>query len=237
MKKLREWVKLPTAWIQAEGLKTFRWSAEFGSDNLAALMALTAVAHHTDLESGIAEMTYDELCAACSLSRAKLAAGLRILHERQILTREPRGRGSYGLAGFDPSAHWAKFPCSGMYRADRIGLFGGFHLRSPVELHAVKLLFLFAARRDRFSNVARLSYDKIVDYSGIGREHVRSGLDKLINHDLVRIERSPGIANEHAMATSYRLALIDPYRHAATTGRAGEAKSALEMQDIPDAAW
>jgi hypothetical protein len=216
MKKLREWVKLP--------------------DNLAALMALTAVAHHTDLESGIAEMTYDELCAACSLSRAKLAAGLRILHERQILTREPRGRGSYGLAGFDPSAHWAKFPCSGMYRADRIGLFGGFHLRSPVELHAVKLLFLFAARRDRFSNVARLSYDKIADYSGIGREHVRSGLDKLINHDLVRIERSPA-ANEHAMATSYRLALIDPYRHAATTGRAGEAKSALEMQDIPDAAW
>ena len=235
MKKLREWVKLPTAWIQAERLREFRWSAREGSDNLAALMALVAVAHRTEVETGIAETTYDELCAACSLSRAKLASGLRILHERAILTREPRGRGSYGLAGFDPSAHWAKLPCSGMYRNGRIGLFGGFHLRSPAELHAVKLLLLFAARRDRHSNAAKLSYDKIAAYSGLGREHIRSGLDKLINHDLVHIDRSPGVANEHAVVSAYRLAGIDSYRHAATTGRAEAASGMLVVDAVPEA--
>ena len=226
MKKRREWIKLPTLWIQSGGLKEFKWSAAEGADNLAALMALTAIAQHTELETGIATITYDALTEVTSLSRAKLSAGIGILHGRGLVTREPLGRSTYGLAGFSQARDWAKFPGSGMYREGRITMFADFHLRRRVELDALKLLFLFAARRDRAINVARLSYDKITSYSGMSRDHVRSGLSMLVNHDLVQIDRTPG-TNEHALASAYRLTLIDPHRHMGTTGRSEEARNAL----------
>ncbi len=42
---LTEWVRLPTAWIENNGLRHFRWGAS-GSDHIAALMSLMAIAHH-----------------------------------------------------------------------------------------------------------------------------------------------------------------------------------------------
>jgi len=235
VRKFRPWVKLPSAWIERGGLKAFRWVKGAGADETAALMTLAAVAHRSDLETGIATATYDDLCEACSLSRPKLSAGLGLLMERGILARDKTSkRGVYALAGFEPNAKWAKFPCAGLYRGRRIGLFADYHLRSPVELNALKLMFLIAARRNNKTNGALISYDKITEYAGLDRDQVRSGLDKLINHDLVRIERSAAAANEHATASTYRLAHIDPHRHAGTIGRGAGASDGVSL--LPAAA-
>ena len=77
----KKWVRLPSNWINHHyGLKALRWKSDgVGSDATAALMALSAIAHSTDQQSGIARITYDALCSATSLSRAKLANGLDVL--------------------------------------------------------------------------------------------------------------------------------------------------------------
>ncbi len=58
---LRDWVRLPTDWIQDGGLQAFRWSADRGSAQTAALMCLAAIAHHADEETGVAKLTYDQI--------------------------------------------------------------------------------------------------------------------------------------------------------------------------------
>jgi hypothetical protein len=46
---IRAWVRLPTSWIEAGGLKNLKWvPGGGGSDNAAALMALTVISHAAD---------------------------------------------------------------------------------------------------------------------------------------------------------------------------------------------
>jgi len=72
-KPLPLWVKLPNAWIEDNGLCDFRWGRGEGPNNIAALMVLTAISHHIDAVTGIARLTYDELCEMTSLSRATVS--------------------------------------------------------------------------------------------------------------------------------------------------------------------
>ena len=66
---MRDWVRLPSAWIEQGGLRRLRWSGEepTGSDNIAALMVLSPIAHNAD-DEGMAKCTYDQLCLATGLS-------------------------------------------------------------------------------------------------------------------------------------------------------------------------
>jgi hypothetical protein len=75
------WVRLPSDWINyGDGLKRIQWKSDgVGSDATAALMALTAIAHHANSQSGIARLSYDALCFITGLSRAKLSNGLDVL--------------------------------------------------------------------------------------------------------------------------------------------------------------
>jgi hypothetical protein len=101
--ELQEWVRLPSAWIQQSGLRELQWGRDGrGSENVAALIALTAIAHHANTEGGIARLKYDELCTITGLSRAKLSNGLDVLERIKVVERTPQGRSTYKLTNFDP---------------------------------------------------------------------------------------------------------------------------------------
>ena len=53
--RVREWVRLPSTWIEAGGLREFRWRPG-GADNVAALLALSVIAHNAD-DTGTARAT------------------------------------------------------------------------------------------------------------------------------------------------------------------------------------
>lgn len=218
-KKLPPWVKLPSQWIEAGGLRDFGWARGQGANNLAALMALTVISHHIDLGTGVARLSYDMLCEKTSLSRAKISAGLDILATRGLLDRGRNGRSSYGLAGYDPDLGWAKFPAEGLYHFGVVAAFTGFHLRLRTELDALKLYFLFAARRDRRTNLAKIKYETIEDYSGVPRDCIRRALSLLAANGLVHVERVPSEVTDSGYASAYRLAHLDSYHHMGTTGR------------------
>ena len=232
MKKPKSWIKLPSRWIEAGGLKDFRWARGEGSDNLAGLMGLTVISHHIDAESGVARLTYDALCIKSTLSRAKLSSGLGILVERGLIEREPEGRSTYRLANYDPEVGWVKFPAAGLYRHGTIMAFNDFHLRLPAELDALKLYFLFASRRDRQTNMAKLTYEKIDEYSGVSRNNIRRALSVLAANELVHIEHVPSDKIENGVANAYRLAHLDTYNHMGTKGRGADPLDFFDQEDI-----
>ena len=146
---IRKWVSLPSAWIDGQGLKNFQWK-DGGSDNIAALMALIVIAHRADQETGMTKATYDQLCAATGVSRAKLSRGLSLLEKRSIVRRWQDGRSSFQLTGYNLNGGWCKLPAKPRSNTGSVvEAFRHFRLRSKAELNALKLYLLFAARRGR----------------------------------------------------------------------------------------
>lgn len=222
-RKLPEWTKLPTEWIEGRGLQEFRWGGGSGSDFQAALMSLVVIANHADPDHAIAHLTYDELCAMTSLSRAKLSRGLSVLAGIGLIEREPRGRSTFMIRNYSAKAGWAKLPSKGLYSNGVVSAFTGFRLRHRAELDAMKLYFLFASRRDRNTNVAKISYDKIEHYSGVSREHIKRALTILGANNLVHIEHVASMISGDGLANAYRLVHLYPRRHMGTIGRGMDA--------------
>jgi len=129
---LKPWVPVPTAWIETGGLMRFRWEAEKGASNVAALMTLMVIGHHAD-EAGVTALTYDALSSSTHLSRTKISAGLDVLEEFALIRRKGLPRSRYEIADYAVKP-WGKLPVKGLYAKDEIPAFGDFHLRQRVEL-------------------------------------------------------------------------------------------------------
>lgn len=215
---MQKWVHLPSGWIENEGLKAFQWKVG-GSDNTAALMALIAIAHRADQATGLARVTFDDLCTAIDISRAKLSKGLSLLESRKIVERWQNGRSWFRLAGYNPTGGWCKLPAAPLYTGPVIEAFRHFRLRNKVELNAIRLYLLFAARRGRDTNLANISLDKITDYTEIRRHDIKAATSLLAGLSLAYIERVPSNANEFGVANAYRLAGLESGVHMGTIGR------------------
>jgi hypothetical protein len=85
--------------------------------------------------------------------------------------------------------------------------------------NALKLYFLFAARRGNDNNLANISYDRITDYTGIERGRIKSAISVLAAQDLDHVEHTKSFRSEFGIANAYRLAFIQPRVHMGTFGR------------------
>lgn len=215
------WMRLPSGWIGRGGLARLAWQYNGkGSDNTAALMALTAIAHAANEETGIARITYDRLCDVTGLSRAKLSNGLDVLKNIEVVKSGAENvRSTYKLSDYDPMRGWAKFPVKSMYAGGRIVAFDEFRLRKVVELDALKLFFLFVERRDQRTNCANIGYDKIQEYTGVKRERIKSAISFLASLSLVYVEQIPSKVNAYGISNAYRIVGIDPFNHRGTRSR------------------
>ena len=222
------WVRLPSGWIDRKELASLQWRAGGeGSDNTAALMALTAIAHRADPENGVTRATYDDLCAQTGLSRAKLSKGLAVLKRMNVVGSGPGdARSTYKLANYDPQIGWAKLPAKSMYSSNQIAAFDNFQLRRVVELDALKLFFLFVARRDRKTNCANISYNKIEEYTRITRARIKTAISFLASLSLIYVEHLPSNSNEMGISNVYRVVGVETSNHFGTTGRRGDAVDA-----------
>ncbi|WP_316185815.1 MULTISPECIES: hypothetical protein [unclassified Bradyrhizobium] len=218
--RMRDWVRLPSMWIEDGGLQKVQWTRadNSGSDNAAALMVLAPIAHVAD-DEGLASCTYDRLALATGLSRAKISSGLGVLAELGVIERKPAGRSSIQLTNFGNGHSWSKLPARRLYANGRIIGFQHFTLRSIAELHALKLYYLFARRRSSETNMAHLSYDKIEEYAAIERHRIKPAVGVLLNAGLIHVERTESRINDRGTANAYRLAYIDSYLHFGTRGR------------------
>ena len=219
--KNRPWVRLPSKWINEGGLKSLSWkNGGTGADHIAALMALTVIAHAADSESGVARITYEHFCQATLLSRAKVSKGLDALERIEVIERESGGaRSTYKLANYNAAGGWAKFPSKSMYSSGTIAAFTDFQLRRVAELDALKLFFLMIARRDRQMNMANIGYEKIEEYTDIRRVRIKTAISFLASRSLVYVERLPSTVSPDGVSNSYRIVGVEAHRHMGTQGR------------------
>jgi hypothetical protein len=216
----REWVRLPSNWINEGDLKSLSWkNGGTGADHIAALMALTVIAHSADSESGVARITYDRLCQATHLSRAKVSKGLDALERIKVIEREPGARSTYKLANYHADDGWAKFPFRSMYSSGTIAAFTDFQLRRVAELDALKLFFLMVARRDRRTNIANIGYEKIEEYTNIRRVRIKTAISFMASRSLVYVERLPSMVSPEGVSNAYRVVGVEGYKHMGTQGR------------------
>jgi hypothetical protein len=218
---ISNWVRVPTLWIRESGLSELKWkSGGAGSDNTAALMSLVAIAHAANQDNGIAYATYDKLCVATGLSRAKLSNGLDVLTDIKVIERIPEGRSTYRLMNYDPKMGWGKLPAKSICSGDGILAFKELTLRRPAELNALKLFFLFVAFRDQASNMTKISYTKIEQYTGIERDKIKSGISLLASLSLIYVEHVPSEESPLGIANAYRIVGLESYNHMGTKSRA-----------------
>lgn len=218
---MRKWVELPSAWIEEGGLSRFKWRAETGASETAALMVLMAIAHRADLTDGLARTTYDELTTATGISRTKVSDGLDVLEARKLVVREADGRSTYQLTNYGEGHVWAALPAKPLYdRSGEMPMFDDFYLRKAAELDALKIYLTLAARRDTSQNVTRITYDQIASYAGIHLRKIKKALGVLNINGLVTVESYERMDGLPGASHGYRLAHLFPRLHAGTTGRA-----------------
>jgi hypothetical protein len=217
----REWVRLPSKWINDYGLQSLTWkNGGEGSDNIAALMALTVIAHQADDETGVSRVTYDQFCDTTGLSRAKISAGLDVLDRIEVVEREPgEARSTFRLSNYNPAGGWAKLPAKSMYALGSIAAFKEFRLRRVAELDAIKLFFLFVAMRSNKANFALIGYDRIHLYTAIHRIRIKTAISFLASLSLVYVEHIPSRKSPNGVANAYRIVGLSPYNHMGTRGR------------------
>jgi DNA-binding transcriptional ArsR family regulator len=211
---LKEWTKLPSRWIEEKRLRELRWASGQGANNVAALMVLLVIVNHAN-DTGRTEITYDALATATGLSRAKISAGLSVLQAMGLIKRDER-RSGYILCDYDPKANWAKLPARLLYTNGRIAAFDDFKLRRPAELHALKLYFLFASRRDRLTNFANISFNKITEYSGVEQHAIKRAVSILLHNGLLYVERQRSWIRAESVSNAYRLVGLETRNHLGT---------------------
>lgn len=138
-------------------------------------------------------------------------------------TKLPTTSSTYRVANHDVQNGWAMFPAKGLYAQGRVTAFANFHLRQAAELNALKLYFLFAARRSTKTNLAHIGYDKIHKYTAIPLERIKPALSLLTLNGLVYTENFPSKWSEQGLSNAYRLVHLNTRRHMGTTGRGMDA--------------
>lgn len=132
------------------------------------------------------------------LSRKLIADGLELLVAVKAIERIRDGRRNvFTLNGIERNGNWCALPQSHLqnHRADLHRLMHFVEqLRRPSSLHALKLYMLILHFRDRHTNFAAISYEKIQGYTGLCRNDINTAKNLLISMELLRLIRD----DEHA---------------------------------------
>lgn len=192
------WGRFPSAWVTAGGLSQFQVQSKA---SLAALRVYLAMACWTGRQEfsdaqGVFiafSVTYDDLQRNSHSDRSEILPALKLLQDKGLLTFGNSGRGTrnvYEMLG-EPSKGWAKVPESVLGKFESLNLKHTAvpgHNRRQILLDALKLYILFLALRDKKTNRAKVSYDRICELTGIRRRGVRSALSFLASLKLIHIE-------------------------------------------------
>lgn len=190
------WSKVPTAWIRYDdGLKNLSIKDVGGS--AAALkiymsVALLASFRHKppNAYAGQATVSYDDFEQMTGLSRSLIPRGIAILKDRGMIEVIESARiHAYRLVGYDDDSQgWGKLPRDHLRGGHSGGRLATIGHRNQNDLAALKVYLALVAFRDGRSGYSALSYDKIVEYTGVHRSRVRPALSSLYEARLVGVD-------------------------------------------------
>lgn len=180
------------------GLSYLRWGVHKGSGT-AAIMLLFALAILSNLgqvkrgrrTDNWIVASYDELESITLLSREMVAKGLKLLRELGAITSRREGnRCAYELVGIDTDGAWCALPQDQLMQgSETLRRLAGMRetIKRRTSLDAMKLYMLLLAFRVNNSNVARVGYELIRQYTGLRREQISMAVQLLQGAGLCRL--------------------------------------------------
>jgi hypothetical protein len=191
--------KCPTWWIRADdkaGLKKFGGSGNTGT-SIAALKCILALSASIDFSSRKAKLSLSDLEVLTGLSRPKVIAGLKFLTTLLIVKVDKKSHvHEYELTERADDDYWGKVP----YERIRKHL-SEIPNRGAVPLTALKIYLLLISIRPNGSESVAIGYKTLLDYLGCQRSQIRSALDILYSHTLIRITLSDESKERHNVYT------------------------------------
>lgn len=195
------WAKFPTEWIIQKKLISFSWQKD-KSDAIAALLVLIALSIKFNTskigltpeqrsllsESEMVKATYDEILDMVDISRIKVANGLAILMQQNLIQRSPDNPSVYKIPGINEAGKWGKLPQSLLLRDDRLVGFYTLTLRNKHELNALKLYLVMLAFRSSATSYASLGYPTLTEYTGVAGNDIKKAKSHLINMGLISVD-------------------------------------------------
>ncbi|MDP9666632.1 UNVERIFIED_ORG: transcription initiation factor IIE alpha subunit [Pseudomonas cremoricolorata] len=192
--------KCPTWWIRTDektGLKKFSAGGGHIGTSIAALKCILAISVSIDFSSRKAKLSISDLEALTGLSRPKVLDGLKRLDELKIIQVDKKSHTHvYELTEGPQDAKWGKVPFERIRKHLR-----EIPNRGVTPLTALKIYLVLVSVRRNDTNAVPIGYDTLVEYTGAQRSHIRSGLDILYSHMLIRITQSDESKERHNVYT------------------------------------
>jgi|SRR5471032_2972455 len=182
------WSKMPVSWQKDLSFHEKIRAAPQG-DAIAALklyivLCLKANFNLTGtLAAGCVQLSLTSLSELVDISRPMVVAGLKLLDEWKIVESEKGRPRILRIVNYDGAAYWAKLPNRPLYGGKSeervIGLIQ-MPNRQRGTLHALQLYLYLASIRDKYTQIANLSYDQGKKILGLSRNHFSAAISMLV---------------------------------------------------------
>ncbi|MGG6349140.1 hypothetical protein [Pseudomonas putida] len=206
------WAKMPKGWVTSGGLKKFsELNAEKHVDlvamntSLAALKVYLAICTRANYHTGIAKTTYEELGNLVGHARNVVGRSLQVLEDGGYIRRDtgkPRGGSLIYVENWLEEKSFSKIPKSWLYHGrgpkkdqstenpeTTLVKLKAFGLNKRLSLQALKIYVLLLAMRHRDypddDGLTVISYDKIAEYTDVGRHAVSPAITLLMEMNLI----------------------------------------------------
>lgn len=206
-------------WALASVTRVKRWELLLGlplplgllrkptaGDVIAALkiyIALVAMADDKKQERNAGKhclrTTYEEIQLYLTLSRAKVCEGLKLLEAADAIERLGYKPLVYRIKGLDPQRpeEWkghVKLPKGHLFGMRRFLsnhpiMLAEYPSRGQTAMNGLVIYLLLLSVCQRDTNISVISYDRMMERTGLSSKDIRQAIDVLINHDLISVLR------------------------------------------------
>lgn len=173
---------LPTWWVRELGMSAFLGGSQAG-ESIAALKVLMAISVLMNFHTRKAKNSCTDLEKLTGLSRPMVLKGIGVLEGLGVVdVNRDAYVNEYELTANEDDRGWAKLPY------DRIrSRLPELSNRGVVPLAALKIYLVLVALRPNTSQSLSISHEKLRDYTGVQKKHIRPALDILYSHSLIRL--------------------------------------------------
>lgn len=198
------WIRLPAAWVRAEGLRSFSAAPTRRGRSGAALKVLVAIlaraenraASSAGPHQGSVALSYDELMDLTDLSRGMVAKGVAMLRDEQIVTtivdavtRKTR----YFVRDYGAKDGFGRLSKARLFGAGsqkQLRVLYSLSLRNEADVNALKLLLMICALQDGKAKTTYTNYHQIWATTGIAEAKISPALSVLFDRQLIRRRES-----------------------------------------------
>lgn len=190
------WAKMPCSWQnQADVHKALREAP--AGEAIAALKLYIALCLKANFKKkldvpseGCVKKSITELSKLIKTSRPMVIRGLRLLEKLKIIESLGGRPTTYKILGYESSKYWAKLPLTYLYKNKQrkeITLIAHLPNRTIATLEALQMYLYIASIRDKSSDKANVTYEKLCSVLNLTRNAVSRAISLLTSFDLVTV--------------------------------------------------